>query len=584
MDSFVKSLPAKAVSVFASVCLTLALVPAVALADNATSGEVSLSQSEVSLASGGAFSLMDIVSADGLDGDYHFDFVAAEDTTCFTVNKHSGVVIAGSSLEEAASSTVTVYLMAGEQPENDNGKPCSSCTVLSKAEVTVSVAASSGDTYGYQGSGFTIKLASPDVKSTSSSTSDGVTTYCNVLYSQIEGETVQFTYEQSAGLNQYLNYYSTWTDESGASYGSAAAAYKDLAGQYISYTGPDGETTTVAESADVTVDSVSSSEVAISVPLDDGTGVGELAFDSDLHTFNQNDTSTVNKSLGADVVFEFPIVDEKPSVEDATLTLSETSFTSTGSAIEPEVTVTSSDGVTLVEGIDYTVSYSDNVEAGTATVTVTGSGDYTGTATTTFTIVAASDDSSSDGSDDAADSGSSDSGSSSSSLVSISKATVTLSKSSVSYTGKAQKVGVKSVKLSGKTLPSSAYTVSYAGNKNIGTATVTVKGSASAGYTGSASATFSIKPAKVSVKSAKVAKKSAKVKLSKGKGGVKYQVKYRVKGSKKWKSVSSKKNAVTLKKLKSGKRYQVKARAVKKVGGKTYASAWSKVKTTKKVK
>ena len=59
----------------------------------------------------------------------------------------------------------------------------------------------------------------------------------------------------------------------------------------------------------------------------------------------------------------------------------------TGSAIEPTVYVM--DGETeLVLNTDYTVAYSNNVETGTATVTVTGIGNYGGTATKTFTIVA----------------------------------------------------------------------------------------------------------------------------------------------------------------------------------------------------
>ena len=61
--------------------------------------------------------------------------------------------------------------------------------------------------------------------------------------------------------------------------------------------------------------------------------------------------------------------------------------TYTGSDIEPTVTV--KDGETpLTLGADYTVAYSNNVETGTATVTVTGMGDYSGMATATFTIVA----------------------------------------------------------------------------------------------------------------------------------------------------------------------------------------------------
>jgi hypothetical protein len=59
--------------------------------------------------------------------------------------------------------------------------------------------------------------------------------------------------------------------------------------------------------------------------------------------------------------------------------------TYTGSAITPEPEV--KDGTaTLEKGTDYTVSYSDNTDAGTATVTVTGTGNYTGTKEANFTI------------------------------------------------------------------------------------------------------------------------------------------------------------------------------------------------------
>lgn len=59
----------------------------------------------------------------------------------------------------------------------------------------------------------------------------------------------------------------------------------------------------------------------------------------------------------------------------------------TGSAIKPDVVMVDSKGWTLIEGLDYTLSYSNNVNVGTATVTVTGKGEYTGTRTFTFQIV-----------------------------------------------------------------------------------------------------------------------------------------------------------------------------------------------------
>lgn len=54
-------------------------------------------------------------------------------------------------------------------------------------------------------------------------------------------------------------------------------------------------------------------------------------------------------------------------------------------AITPEPVVTYK-GKKLVKGTDYTVSYSNNTNPGTATVTVTGIGEYSGTKTATFAI------------------------------------------------------------------------------------------------------------------------------------------------------------------------------------------------------
>ena len=62
----------------------------------------------------------------------------------------------------------------------------------------------------------------------------------------------------------------------------------------------------------------------------------------------------------------------------------------TGKAIEPEVTVRYGD-LTLKKDTDYTVAYSNNTEAGTAKVTLTGKGNYTGTREVTFTILKTSD-------------------------------------------------------------------------------------------------------------------------------------------------------------------------------------------------
>ena len=73
------------------------------------------------------------------------------------------------------------------------------------------------------------------------------------------------------------------------------------------------------------------------------------------------------------------------NISGAKVTVSPASYTYDGKAKTPSVSVTYS--VTpLQAGKDYTVSYSKNVNAGTATVTVTGSGNFSGTASKTFTI------------------------------------------------------------------------------------------------------------------------------------------------------------------------------------------------------
>ena len=96
-------------------------------------------------------------------------------------------------------------------------------------------------------------------------------------------------------------------------------------------------------------------------------------------------TTTLNGTvLGQTVTLDLTV--QPASLEGAAVTLDQTQFAVTGSEIRPAVTVTL-DGKTLTEGTDYDVTYTNNKEIGTATVTVTGIGNYAGTAQTTFDIV-----------------------------------------------------------------------------------------------------------------------------------------------------------------------------------------------------
>ncbi len=60
-------------------------------------------------------------------------------------------------------------------------------------------------------------------------------------------------------------------------------------------------------------------------------------------------------------------------------------YTYTGAAITPPVRV-EDDGNLLISGVDYDIAYSENVNAGTATITITGKGKYTGGTTASFKI------------------------------------------------------------------------------------------------------------------------------------------------------------------------------------------------------
>ncbi|MFI3228132.1 MAG: hypothetical protein R3Y09_12120, partial [Clostridia bacterium] len=140
------------------------------------------------------------------------------------------------------------------------------------------------------------------------------------------------------------------------------------------------------------------------------------------------------------------------------------SYAYTGSAITPTPTITAG-GRTLVSGTDYTISYSNNTNVGTATIKITGKGNYTSstTASTTFTIATRSVS-------DASFSG----------------------VSSYSYTGSAI-TPTPTVTVGGRTLTSGTdYSISYSNNVSVGTATITITGKGNYTSTSNAYATFII--------------------------------------------------------------------------------------------
>ncbi len=172
------------------------------------------------------------------------------------------------------------------------------------------------------------------------------------------------------------------------------------------------------------------------------------------------------------------------------------------------------------------------------------------------------------------------------SVVDISKAKVTLSKTAFTYNGKAQKPSVKSVVLNGKTLKSGTdYTASIASGKKVGTYKVTINAKGSS-YKGKTTASFVVNPKGVTKFKVSKAKKAFKVKWTKNKterSGVqiRYSTKKSMAGAKTVKAKGASVKAKTVKKLKKKTKYYVQARSYKVVNGKTYYSSWSAKKAVK---
>lgn len=167
----------------------------------------------------------------------------------------------------------------------------------------------------------------------------------------------------------------------------------------------------------------------------------------------------------------------------------------------------------------------------------------------------------------------------------ISEARIKLSSSKYVYDGKTKTPEVRAY-LGGKKLTlNKDFTVSYSNNKNIGMATVTVKGCGE--YSGSFSKTFKISTAKQKITKIKAAKGGFTAKWKKQSMADGYQLKYAnnsdfENGRSKYVKTNST-TSLSVSKLRSGKTCFVKVRSYTTVGGKKIYGDWSDVKviTTK---
>ena len=209
---------------------------------------------------------------------------------------------------------------------------------------------------------------------------------------------------------------------------------------------------------------------------------------------------------------------EPKSVKNLSISLPKSSYTFTGYSVDPEPIV--HDGTKLLDSKrDYRIFYDNDLEPGTATLTIRGRGNYDGDKSINYKII-----------------GKASSTTHASARTSLQKATVSKLLAAYDFTGKAIKPTI-TLKLNGKTLVKNKdYKVSYQNNSKLGKATVTITGIGQ--YTGEIKKTFkivkktSLKKAKITLpkKTYKYTKKAIKpnVKVKLGKKTLKKNVDYTI--------------------------------------------------------
>ena len=180
----------------------------------------------------------------------------------------------------------------------------------------------------------------------------------------------------------------------------------------------------------------------------------------DIYVDKYKDSIDCSSNWGTNGTIYWKARDFKNTTDNTVVISDVADQTYTGSLIVPNITVSCND-VELVKDTDYTVSYSNNKNVGTATISITGIGDYTGTITKNFSIVARD----------------------------ISDTTIG-SIPNQTYTGNSISA-LPVITYNGATLTKGTdYTLTYSNNVNVGTGTVTITGKGN--FKGTTSKTFSI--------------------------------------------------------------------------------------------
>lgn len=174
---------------------------------------------------------------------------------------------------------------------------------------------------------------------------------------------------------------------------------------------------------------------------------------------------------------EYPVLEKVSFLSNCQITLNQTTYEYTGTEIIPSIKISDKD-IELQKDTNYTISYKNNINLGTATITITGLGKYSGTVEKTITITAKK----------------------------LSNENITLAEENFVYNGRVQEPSV-SVKIGNKELNyETDYILSYENNQNAGTAFVHIQGTGN--YTGTIDKAFLIKKATPKIYYVKKYKKS----------------------------------------------------------------------------
>ena len=169
--------------------------------------------------------------------------------------------------------------------------------------------------------------------------------------------------------------------------------------------------------------------------------------------------------------------DTQKEISSCTISLPTATQYFRGTRIRPVVTI--KDGTKVLKsGTDYTISYTNNLSAGKATVTITSKGDYKGTVTKNFDIVQRS----------------------------IGNCDVELGAANYYFNGTRIKPSVK-VFCNGVEMYNGNYTVTYSNNLSAGTATITLTGKKN--LKGTVTKTFKINPRNIANCTISLTKNSA---------------------------------------------------------------------------